>query len=371
MKKLIALLLVFVTVIALVACGETGKNTDTAPSSGSDAVSSSTSSQTDKQTDENSDKNTSSEEWKPLDVVDNLVIACDQHQNRIVVYDMDLAAETGDLDKAEVWEMTGIRTASIKYRTNTVYGDVIITSSYTDGPTIIKYPSKEIVWKGGAACAGNNPHSVEILPSGNMISAASTGNTVRIYNNANVLKNGDGLKYSTYTLEGAHGLLYDPENNYVWALGGTELVAYMVVDKGDGTEELKKINGVGAKLPSPASGHDLSPDLTDSRYLWITSAKQVLRFDKEEGKFKTSYTQSNKLSKADVKGFGNNQNNNFVFCFPNNGPDREWAGTSYAEWCTDTLYFGTWKRANLLNVKEYKSSTSAFYKVHVFCGEYQ
>ncbi len=376
MKKFLALMLAMLIVFALVACGEPAENpgTSTSPSdsqvSGTSSVHTDEPSETDKNTDSETD-NTTTEEWKPLDVVDNLVIACDQLQSRIVIYDMDVAIEKGNLDAAEVWEFENCHTASIKYRENTVYGNVVVTSSYTDGPTIIKYPSKEVVWKGGAGCAGNNPHSVEILPSGNMLSAASTGNTLRIYNNANVIAKGDKLTFETYELIGAHGVLYDPENNYVWALGSAELVAYAVVDNKDGTESLKKIGGVGGALPSPADGHDLSADLMDSNFLWITSNKGVVRFDKENNSFKTSFPQSNKVSKPSTKGFGNNQNNNYVFCYPNGGEGRSWASQSIADWCTDTLYYGTWIRANYLVVKPYVSETSAIYKAHMFNGKYQ
>ncbi len=300
-----------------------------------------------------------------------LAIACDQHQKCITVYDMDKAAEDGDLDKAEVWRYSGLRTASVKYRENTVYGNVVITSSYTAGPTIIGYPSKEIIWCGGAKIAGDNPHSVEILPSGNMLSAASSGSTVRIYNNANVIKNKEAVNYETYTLMGAHGLWYDPELNYVWALGSRELVAYEVIDNGDGTESLKQLNGLGGILPSIPNGHDLTADLTDSRYLWITSLRHVVRFDKKMNKFEITYPESDALSKGGLKSFSNDPSDNFVYCFPNGGAGRPWQDSSIASWSTDTIYYARNKGENKFDIKPCVSSVSAFYKVRIFYGGYQ
>ncbi len=302
---------------------------------------------------------------------DNLVIACDQNLKRIAVYDMDLVRGDGDLDEAEIWSYTGVRTASVKYRENTVYGDVVITSSYTAGPTIIEYPSKNVIWCGGAECAGDNPHSVEILPSGNMLSAASSGGTVRLYNNVNITSRGYALKYKTYELSGAHGLLYDPDNNYVWALGSRELVAYDVIDNGDGTESLRQVEGLGGILPGRPAGHDLSADLTDSRYLWITSAYELVRYDKKENKFEIEFPESEALSRSGLKGFGNNKNNNFIYCFPNGGVGREWEGSSIASWSTDTLHYAVWEGNKSFDIKAYTSERSAFYKVRIFYGGYR
>ncbi len=284
---------------------------------------------------------------------------------------MDKLGDDGNLDKAEIWSYASGRTASLKYRENTVYGNVIVTATYYMGMKIVKYPSKEVVWSGGKAVVGDNPHSVEILPSGNILSAASSGSSVRIFNNANVLKNKDALKYQEYTLSGAHGLLYDPTNNYVWALGSRDLVAYQVIDNKDGTESLKKVDGFGGTLPMPAAGHDLSADLTNPRYLWITNVRGVVRYDKLENKFELTFPNSDKLSVAGLKGYGNNRNNNFVWCFPNGGKGCEWENKSYASWSTDTIYFAASDGAGGFKIKSGKSPKSAFYKVRIFDGRYQ
>ncbi len=363
MKKFFVLLLVSVFALSLAACGETDIPTDTSDSG------SATHRNPDHTETENSSDTVSEEPWKPVTDYPNLVLACDQHQDRIVIYDMDRLGEDGNLDKAEIWEYPAGSVASIKYREDTAYGDVLLFVN-EKGPTVLTYPGKKIVWEGGSGKGGINPHSIEILPSGNIVTASTSDGLLRIFNTKNMVDKGDKIAYSSYDLPGVHGVLWDPTYQYLWALGDYELAAYQVTDGGDGTQTLKKINGVGGKLPTNW-GHDLSADFSDSRYLWCTTGKEVYRFDKEEGTFSSKYKQYGKLNKSNVKGFGNNLNGNFFFCFPNHGPNRPWSGENIADWCTDTIYYCYWKRANFLYAQACVSETSAFYKVRVFCGQYQ
>ncbi len=309
----------------------------------------------------------------------NLVVAGDQYGKRIVVYDLDKVGTDGDLDKAEVWEYVwpeelgkyGIRTASVKYRENTIYGNVIVAATYSEGPIIVKYPSKELVWRGWGANGGKNPHSVEILPSGNMLLASSDEGIVRIFNNANVISKVDKkIEYTDYTLSGAHGLLYDPDNNYVWALGSFELVAYKVIDNGDGTESLEQVQGVGGDLPSPRSGHDLSADLTNSRYIFLTNKSSVVRYDKQLNVFNETFPGSDVLSRPNLKSFSNNTENNFISCYPYISETREWSSTSVAGYCSDTMFYYISKGNGQFETKTFTTKKTALYKIRTLCGQY-
>ncbi len=369
MKRLFALLFAGIVTLSFVGCGDAEQSPTDATDSAvqSELSSSAVSSDSDSSTDSS---DTSTETWKPSTEYPDQVLACDQNGGRIVVYDMSLVGQDGNLDKAEIWEYPTGSLASIKYREGTVFGDVVLFVSNQGGPTVLTYPGKEVVWEGGIGSAGINPHSIEILPSGNVVTASTTDGLLRIFNTKNVVKNGASLVFSSYSLPGVHGVLWDPTYQFLWALGDYDLVAYQVVDGGDGTQTLKKINGLGGKLPTNW-GHDLSADFSDPRYLWCTTGKGVYRFDKEDGTFSSSYSQNGKLNKSNVKGFGNNMNGNFFYCFPNKGVGRSWQNENFAEWCTDTLYFCYWKRANFLTAQAYTSHTSAFYKARVFYGQYQ
>ncbi len=378
MKKILALLLLTLLALSFGACATT-PTVDTSLGGSTAQVSGTSSRDTDTQ-DKPQDSTQSSTqtekpvstqkwEWNPDSNFPNQVLACDHQQSRLVLYDMSLLGDSKNLDQAEIWEYPTGFVAGQKYRENTVYGDVVIFCG-PEGPFAVTYPGKELVWRGHAGSAGSNPHSIEILPSGNIVTASSSDSSIRIFNTKNAVEKKDTTEYRSYGLTDAHGVLWDPANNCLWALGKTQLVAYEVVDQGDGTERLRKINGKGGKLPTEW-GHDLSADFTDSGYLFVTTNTAVYRFEKATGKFFVHFKQASLLNRDFVKGFGNNLNGNYFSTRPNGGKDREWEGTSIAEWCTDTIMYYSWTGKNNLEATPCVSATSAFYKVRVFCGAYQ
>lgn len=387
MRKKIAAILVLALIFALVACAapvetdtESGgsiSETDTTVTSDpvsetdTETVGGTTDSESEK-TDSDTESETTSEEkekWEPLNVMENKVLVSDYASKRIIVYDLDLVGEDGDLSKAEVWSLENGYSASVKYREDTVFGDVILhTADYN--ASIVDYETKEVIWS-APGIAGWGVHSIEILPSGNVVTACTTDGMLRMFNSANGVKNGDAVQYEDYKeVPGAHGVLWDPEYNCLWALGTSDLIAYQVIDNGDGTESLRKIGGMGGRLPvGGQGGHDLSADLLDSRYLWITSEK-VLRFDKEEGTFSDKYANSAKLNKNGVKGFGNNLNNNYIYT-QSKHDDPAWLAAGKEAYATDTITFGYWKTENMLYLKKCVAEGAQFYKARVFYGKYQ
>ncbi len=363
MKKLLAIFLILTLTLALVACGGDPAENPTDSGSAGDSVVSDTD-KTPASDDEESED--SEKEWEPLEVAANKFIVSDYLNRRLVVYDLDLVPEEGDLSLGEIWALEGVYSASVKYRENTKYGTVVLTTH--NGPVITDFETKEEIWCGGAGKAGSNPHSIEILPSGNIVTASSTDGLVRIFNTYDMVTNGAPIKHKSYELPSAHGVLWDPESELLWALGETELIAYVVKEQ-DGMEVLQKVNGIGAKLPT-YGGHDLSADLMDSNFLWCTTNKGVYHFDKEANEFDEKYNQYAKLNKGAVKGFGNNKNGNFIFSQAK-GDDDETLPTGAPGWSTDVITFGFWKSENFLYLREIQCKDCAFYKARVLHGDYQ
>ncbi|MBO5221213.1 MAG: hypothetical protein J6C26_02755 [Clostridia bacterium] len=366
MKKIFALLLCLSMVFALVACGG-GEETLT---DGSDAsVDASTETSTD--TSSNTSTNTNGS-WGdlPEDTVPNLVIANDQIKERAVIYDLDAYEEGDTLDDLEVWSVPTGHAAGVKYREDTVFGDVVIVAG-SQTSAIYKYPSKEVVWS--TSNPGNNPHSIEILPSGNIVIANSTGNCLRVFSASAILDGNKGVaqKFTDYTLKGAHGVLWDPEYEVLWALGGYELAAYAISGTGTG-EKLSKVGGMGCDISKLGYGHDLQPDYTDTRYLYFT-AGNAYRFDKEENKA-GSFPQASTMQQKEIKGFSNNPNGNVFTTGPLGGAGKFFANSSKESWLTDTIYFFTKKVVKdrvVVTKNEFVSESSAFYKVRAFYGQYQ
>lgn len=361
MKKLLSFLLILVLILGTVACGAT----EEVPSSEGNSAEL----PTDTDTDTEISASTEEKEWEPLKVMDDKVLVSDYRNKKIIVYDLSLVGDDGDLNGAEVWVLENAYSASVKYRENTVYGDVILHAANYDA-SIVDYNTKQVVWE-APGVAGWGVHSIEILPSGNIVTAGATDGILRMFNAANCVFKGDEMSYVDYPgLPSAHGVLWDPEYECLWALGANELVAYEVIDNEDGTQSLRKIGGMGAKLPTGGlGGHDLAADLQDSRYLWITSSK-VLRFDKEEGTFTERYPNSSKLNKGNVKGFGNNLNGNFIYTQAK-AEDQNWVNAGKESYATDTIVFGFWKSESMFYLKKCVCEGAEFYKARVFYGKYQ
>ncbi len=369
LKRIFALLLCGVMTFALSACGgEAAPSDSAAPGSDSSVDASDQSSDKEETKDEDVE-----EESKPD--APNLVMAC-PHMGDLSVYDLDSVEPGRTLDDAIVWSTEYGLGADMKYREDTVFGDVIVTTGGARfgggyGLGIISYPEGKQIWY--HKNPGNNPHSVEILPNGDIVVANSTGCTLRYFTTSVLAEGGDeaDVKWKDFEFNGAHGVLWDPEYDVLWALGNYELAAYSVRPDSE-DKYLSKIGGMGAKLQEGHEwGHDLSADYTDSRYLYLTEGAAVQRFDKENNKLILTFPQYKKLSDKNVKGFSNNLNGNFFVTKVNYGKGTSWEGENYASWCTDRIIYGTWLRDNYVQTAEYISETGAFYKMRAFVGSYQ
>lgn len=305
------------------------------------------------------------------DAFPNQVIAHNNITGILGVYDMSLLSPGDPLEDGLVWSYKGGDGGDIKYREDTVFGDVIVICGSAVGGQMISYPEGKVLWQTNNP--GNNPHSIEILPSGNIIIACSTGNSLRLFKTSALLT-GDTVtaqRFSEVSLRDAHGVLFDPAYGVVWALGGSELAAYSVTGEGTG-EVLSPIGGMGVTLPAQyAGGHDLSADYTDEDFLYLTTGSKVYRFDKDANALVEKFPQYSKLSKNAVKGFSNNPNGNFFYSRVNNGIGTSWEDERFAAWCTDRIHFCYMKTENFMYIREYVSENGAFYKVRAFCGSYQ
>ena len=294
--------------------------------------------------------------------MENPVIACDQAQNRVVLY--DLSDCDGDPDACEKWSYappypSAKNLSGVKYRRNTVYGDVMLIVASGGYAGIVSYPEGKEIWH--TDYCGNNPHSIEILPCGDVVTASSTGNELYFYPLSAGLC--PDVPHTVYAFDGAHGLLWDPDGEVLWAVGDTELRAYRTDQNG-----LTQIPGKGGQIPCPY-GHDLSCDRTDNGFLWVAGDPAVVRFDKKNNRFITDYDGHDVLSDTYIKGFGNNDRGNFVSCRSTGGAGMPWANLQIAGWCTPLIRLVR-PTTNGYEAFMYRSSTCAYYKVICFDGRY-
>lgn len=211
---------------------------------------------------------------------------------------------------------------------------------------------KEILWHTDSTAS--NPHACELLPNGVIAVAASTGGEIRFFD-----AKGDGRTYVSVALEDAHGLLWDPSNGALWAIGTNVLTAYEVNISG-GAISVSERTDLKNTIPTD-SAHDLQPVYGDPDRMWITTSSAVYVYSKSERAFLTEFPGSGKVSGKNVKGIGNFDDGSIVLIRPDGG-FKSWTGASLS-------FFPL--RGDDYSSLTVRSGDSGFYKVRVWNKNYQ
>lgn len=208
---------------------------------------------------------------------------------------------------------------SAKYRTRFM----LVTDSY-GFIGLIHYPTGHKKWAVNVQ-EGPNPHAAELLPDGNVAAAASTGGWVRLYTAS---QGPDATTYVEYPLVSAHGVLWDPQRQVLWALGYDKLVALRV----GGTPAAPTLTEVASSPLPTIGGHDLQPVYGDRDRLWVSSETHVYQYAKSTNSWHSDYRDAAKIDLYGVKTVGANPATGQVLL------TRPKAGCR-TTWCTDTVEF--------------------------------
>ncbi|MGV3509104.1 MAG: DUF6528 family protein [Sphingobacteriaceae bacterium] len=294
------------------------------------------------------------------------VVATNQSENTVEVYDPSVADWNTAAAKIWSWKPTvalGYSTAEIgkwsnvsdaKLRNTTIWPgttQVVLTTASGGLISIVSYPAGENKW---AMNVGGNPHSAELLPNGNIATASSTGGYVRIYASSQGSTNNT---YAHFNLPDAHGVLWDPANSLLWALGKELLCAFTI----GGTDANPTITEVVSRRTAITGiGHDLSPYYGDLNKLWITSSNDVWIYNKAT---KTLTNAPGAAYREKVKAVSNQPSNDQIV------QTKPRSSCSQNTWCTAYVEFynGT---TGKLEMTKYVSG-AAFYKARVFQPAYQ
>jgi hypothetical protein len=280
---------------------------------------------------------------------DFLVGLTNQGASKVEIYDFS----TGRLDETSlVWSVSlpYYNIAGLKLRRHEVWGEVAIVACGSSYASIITYPEGKTVWS--TNYAANNPHSVELIPGDIFVVASSTGGALRFFDLL-----GESNKYIEVNYPDAHGVLWDPENQLLWALGEDMLRAFAVERDSAGTISVTEITERRSTAPT-GGGHDLAPVYGDTNQLWVTTNSAVYRYDKTTKEF-TSFD-SGIITKS-VKGIGNFADGSVVAIAPDG---------VFKSWTSATVNFYIWDGLKL-NPLALKSSNGAFYKCRVWSTDYQ
>ena len=206
------------------------------------------------------------------------IIATEQASTRFLLIDPNIDPASG---KAIVWSWTPEKSmvrgfanpSDAKIVQN---GTRLLTASSGGICALIDIQSGKLLH---ALQAGNNPHSADILPDGNIVTAASTGRCVRLFD---VKNDPSGKKYTQYHQDSAHGVVYDEKTDRVYTCGLYGIVAWRYdADKVTLTKE--------KEYPAPRKtryfgGHDLTMDPRNGKLL-VSGTEEIYHFDQFTGEY--------------------------------------------------------------------------------------
>lgn len=130
------------------------------------------------------------------------------------------------------------------------------------------------------ANCGQNPHSAEILPDGNIVTAESKSGEINTFvvDTVKVL----GTKANTIKIGNAHNVVWDRKNSYLYATGTISSgVTALFRFKYNGDRTSPKLTNQTRiyTFDKESGGHDLFPVYGENNKLWLTAASAVYKFD--------------------------------------------------------------------------------------------
>ncbi len=390
MKRLLTLLFSGAMLLSFAACGETEQPTDTDSQPVSSEVFSvsdtdTSTTDTDTSTTDTEQKDTSEKEDVKAKVFDTSLdhkLIMDDSSKRILVVDLDKgnSPEEWSMENAVIWEWSvdeakgasfygkDVRIDSTKYRYSSYYKkDVIVFCGSAGWVGIIDYETKEVLFDHKP---GQGPHSVELLPNGDLVVACS-GNDGAAEGRVLYYPLSSGSSAPSpkpIMLNSAHGVCYDPQNEVVWALGSTEVIALKPVGSGKDAK-LMQIAGMGASL-GVTGGHVMTPAFGNPGKYWLSSSQQTWIFDANEGTVSSTDLKCDEYSNKGVKGMAYFADGTMV----QTAHDQGGTGT-YRSSELKIMYLaessGKVTQAVVKSVMIPHRVGSQTYKVHVFTKDYQ
>lgn len=241
-----------------------------------------------------------------VDENDSLVAVTDQASKQILVFDSE--QEDWDQSNAEwAWAPSnengfeGLLDSwghpdGVKLRERKGEEYMVVTDSY-GFVGIVPYPAGD--HKTWGLNVGSSPHAAELLPDGNIAVALSASpGWIRIYTAS---EGPDSEHYAEYMLPGAHGVVWDPKEELLWALG----TGYIVSLEIKGTRSDPVIEEVHKEQTPTEGGHNLSVVYGDTDKLWVSTTTNVYQYSKSKNEWSEDYPGADDINKPYVKSVGN------------------------------------------------------------------
>lgn len=199
------------------------------------------------------------------------ILLSEQSEHRVAVWNVK--------EQKIVWEWVPARVLKpehAKWFTNMsdaklVYdGKFILATASGGGVALVRISDARTVFY---TFVGGNTHSAEVLPDGNLVSASSTGNYLTIIR-TDTTADPENVYRKNITLDFAHNVVWDRENNLLWSAGRQVLHSHAYNFDCKNPDLVIKDS---YEFPG-TEGHDLFP-VQGSNSLWLTNTTHVYRFD--------------------------------------------------------------------------------------------
>lgn len=213
------------------------------------------------------------------------IILAEQSKSRVAIADI--------ASKSIVWEwrpalQPDIQPGHVKWFENmsdakpVKNGKYILACASGGGVALIRISDKKTVFY---AYAGGNTHSVELLPDGNIVSASSTGNFMRIfvYNNKSSAKE---IQHKDFPLHDGHNLVWDEKSQLMYSASGNRFISYRY----NHNQKDPALIAIDSLTLPGKDAHDLYWSY-DHRFLWLSTSHDVFKV----------YIPGNNIEKAEGK----------------------------------------------------------------------
>lgn len=240
------------------------------------------------------------------------IAVTDQNTHKILVMDPNVTdwnsssavkwswypnASNGFSDSTPGWRLPN----DAKLRNSPFFGEQVMTVTDSDGfCAIIPFPAGNTKRWSINLGTGVNPVSADLLPNGNIAIAASSAGWVRIYTSSQGVSS---TNYCSVSLPGASGVLWDPTNKILWAVGTDYLKGY-IVGGTDSSPTLTEDVSLRKTLPTPG-GKDIQHVLGDKDRLWVVTSGGVYQYVKSTGEWDSNYEGSGDINRSGVRSIGN------------------------------------------------------------------
>ncbi|MEU0737987.1 DUF6528 family protein [Streptomyces sp. NPDC006134] len=265
----------------------------------------------------------------------------DQKARRVLLLDSGTTAWNPSTDPAPVrWEFTpegDSRYADLNPGRSWTYVSEVKSRTWQGKPyllttasfgfaAVVEYPGKRRHWAAQVADVPGtddlNPHSIELLPNGNVAVAVSGGDAVRLYAAS---QSPGSTAFTSVPLASAHGVHWDTASGLLWAVGARQLVAYSLSGTAAGQTLVQSYAiDLPELLPGKTpGGHDLNAVAGEPDLFWVSTTAGLLQYSKSRRQFAPYLTSSCPGTLGNVKAVSN-VGRAVALTAPDGGLEKTW-----------------------------------------------